>query len=69
MQQVAEGVARELAGREAVLERVAERRRLGEQRPDAAPQVARCRDAEQLAEAPARAAVVGDRDDRGDLEA
>ena len=57
-------MAVELADVETVLERPYYRRIVRQQRPDAAADITRCRDTEQLAQASARAAVVGDRDDR-----
>ena len=64
--QVAEGVALEVAGREAVLERPRPQRVLGGHGDQATPQVAGGGDAGDLAQPATRAAVVGDRHDRGD---
>ena len=66
-QQVAEGVARELAAGEAILESLGERGRLGQQRSDATPEITRGGNAEKLSQPAARAAVVGDRDHRREL--
>ncbi len=66
-EQIAESVTRELALREAELEGVTEGRGVGQERPDAAPQVPGGGNAEQLPEPSARAPVIGDRHDRGQL--
>src|SRR5207302_189095 len=65
--QVAEGVALELAALEAVLEGAGPQRLVGSERHKALAQVAGGGDTERRPEAPARSAVVGHRHDGGDV--
>ena len=64
-EQVAEAVPGELAGREPVLEELADQRLVLGQRGQAAPQVARSRHVEVAPQPAGAAAVVGRGDDRG----